>query len=56
MAKKNKRKKREEKVPVLTFEQIEDALRRAAPGANELGEKLKNVFRLTPAQMNMRLD
>lgn len=41
--------------PVLTKEQILAALKRAAPGANELNRRLDEVFRLTPEQMNLIL-
>jgi hypothetical protein len=38
--------------PVLTKEQILAALKRAAPGANELNRRLDEVFRPTAEQMN----
>lgn len=51
-----KKKKRTEEVPELTFDQIEECLKRGAKSANELDKTLKRVFTLTPAQWNMRLD
>jgi hypothetical protein len=40
---------------VPTVERIVELLRGAAPGARELDEKLKRVFRLSEGQASLRL-
>lgn len=41
--------------PQLTTDAVKAALRRAAPGANELHQKLRELFTLTDASATLRL-